>query len=87
MPTRPEHIFTCGSPVTCGRFHPTEPTLILGGCESGQLVVWDTRAGRLPVQKSALTSVLGASSKGHVYPIGSMEVIEGGVSADLDMDR
>lgn len=81
MPNRPEHIFTCGSPVTAGRFHPTDATLVMGGCESGQLVVWDLRSGRLPVQKSALTTVAGASSKGHTHPIGSMEIIEGGVSA------
>jgi len=81
MPQRPEHIFTCGSPVTSGRFHPAESTLVIGGCESGQLVVWDVRAGRLPVQKSALTTVAGASSKGHTHPICSMEVIEGGVSS------
>lgn len=83
MPNRPEHIFTCGSPVTAGRFHPTDATLIVGGCESGQLVVWDVRSGRLPVQKSALTTVAGASSKGHTHAIGSMEIIEGGVSAAL----
>lgn len=80
LPTRPEHIFTCGSPVTAGRFHPTDSTLVLGGCDSGQLVVWDARSGRLPVQKSALTTVAGASSKGHTHPISSMEIIEGGVS-------
>jgi dynein intermediate chain len=80
MPTRPEHIFTCGSPVTTGRFHPTESPLVIGGCESGQLVVWDVRAGRLPVQKSALTTVAGASSKGHMHPICSMEIIEASVS-------
>lgn len=80
MPSRPEHVFTCGSPVTTGCFHPTESTLIIGGCESGQLVVWDIRAGRLPVQKSALASVAGASSKGHIHPICGMEVIERGVS-------
>jgi dynein intermediate chain len=80
MPTRPEHIFTCGSPVLTGRFHPTEPTLVIGGCESGQIVVWDVRAGRLPVQKSAFTTVTGASSKGHTHPIGNMEIIQGGVS-------
>ncbi|GKY99458.1 hypothetical protein MPSEU_000900300 [Mayamaea pseudoterrestris] len=79
MPSRPEHIFTCGSPVTCGRFHPTEPTLVIGGCESGQIVVWDTRAGRLPVQKSSLMSVVGASIKGHTHPIGFMDAIEGGL--------
>jgi dynein intermediate chain len=80
MPTRPEHIFTCGSPVTAGRFHPTEPTLVLGGCESGQLVIWDTRAGRLPVQKSSLASVVGASGRGHTHAICAMEMIEAGVS-------
>jgi dynein intermediate chain, cytosolic len=80
MPTRPEHIFTCGSPVTAGRFHPSETTLVIGGCESGQLVVWDIRAGRLPVQKSALATIAGSTSKGHTHPIGSMEIIEGGVS-------
>jgi dynein intermediate chain len=79
MPSRPEHVFTCGSPVTTGRFHPSESPLIVGGCESGQMVVWDVRAGRLPVQKSALSSIAGASSKGHVHPICRMEVVEGGV--------
>lgn len=80
MPNRPENIVTCGSPVTTGRFHPTSTNLVIGGCESGQLVVWDLRMGRLPVQKSALTTVTGASSKGHTHPIGSIEIIEGSVS-------
>lgn len=81
MPQRPEHVFTAGSPVTCGRHHATDPMLVVGGCESGQLVVWDVRAGRLPVQKSTLVAGANSStSKGHVYPIGAMEVIEGGVS-------
>jgi hypothetical protein len=79
MPNRPEHIFTCGSPVLTGRFHPTEAPLVIGGCQSGQLVVWDIRAGRLPVQRSSLTTVA-SGDKGHVHPICSMEVIEGGVS-------
>ncbi|GAX13710.1 dynein intermediate chain, cytosolic [Fistulifera solaris] len=82
MPQRPEHIFTCGSPVTTGRFHPTEAPLIVGGCESGQVVVWDVRAGRLPVQKSTFV-VSGGSNKqqqvkGHSHPINSMVVLEGG---------
>jgi dynein intermediate chain len=87
MLQRPEHIFTCGSPVLCGTFHSlVEPTLVLGGCESGQLVIWDTRAGRLPVQKSALSSVVGASSKGHAHPITTMKSMEGGVSSSDDDD-
>lgn len=81
MPSRPEHIFTCGSPVTTNRFHPSESPLILGGCQSGQVVVWDIRAGRMPVQKSSLTTTSSGNSKGHTRPIVSMEVIEGGVSS------
>uniref|UniRef100_A0A7S2H4K4 Dynein intermediate chain n=1 Tax=Helicotheca tamesis TaxID=374047 RepID=A0A7S2H4K4_9STRA len=77
MPTRPEHIFTCGSPVLTARFHPTEHQLVVGGCHSGQLVVWDVRAGRLPVQRSSLATVASAL-KGHSHPICSMEVVEGG---------
>jgi dynein intermediate chain len=85
MPQRPEHIFTCGSPVTTGRFHPNEAPLVVGGCESGQVVVWDVRAGRLPVQKSTFV-VSGGSNKqqqmkGHSHPINSMVVLEGGVRA------
>jgi dynein intermediate chain len=80
MPNRPEHIFTCGSPITTTRFHPTESTLIIGGCQSGQVVVWDVRAGRMPVQKSILTTTANGNSKGHTHPICAMEVIEGGVS-------
>lgn len=79
MPKRPEHVFTCGSPVMTGRFHPSEPTLILGGCESGQLVVWDVRGGRLPVQKSAIVAGSGSSVKSHTQPLCSMEIIEGGL--------
>jgi hypothetical protein len=82
MPSRPEHIFTCGSPVLTGRFHPTETPLVIGGCQSGQLVVWDIRAGRLPVQRSSLTTVANGN-KGHAHPICSMEVIEGGVSSTV----
>lgn len=76
-PNRPEHILTCASPVQSGRFHPTERNLVVGGCASGQVVVWDVRAGKLPVQTSA--SVVGGSSGGHVHPVCQMEVLDGGV--------
>jgi WD40 repeat protein len=79
LPNRPEHIFTCGSPVTTGRFHPTDAALIIGGCESGQLVIWDIRSGRLPVQKSSLPSVSSASKGHHAHAIGTMQLLDGGV--------
>ena len=77
MPSRPEHIFACGSPVLKSRFHPTESPLIIGGCQSGQLVIWDIRAGRLPVQRSG---------QGHAHPICGMEIVEGGVSDLMRVD-
>jgi len=79
MPTRPEHVFTCGSPVLAGKFHPTEAPLVIGACASGQVVVWDVRAGRLPVQRSSM------SAKGHAHPICAMEIVEGGVSSWCDV--
>ena len=75
MPDRPEHIFCCGSPVLTTAFHPTETRLVIGGCHSGQVVVWDVQAGRLPVQRS-----VGPAGGGHAHPICSMEVVESGVS-------
>ena len=75
LPDRPEHIFCCGSPVLTTAFHPTETRLVIGGCHSGQVVVWDVRAGRLPVQRS-----VGPAGGGHAHPICSMEVVEAGVS-------
>ena len=76
LPDRPEHIFCCGSPILTTAFHPTETRLLIGGCHSGQVVVWDVRAGRLPVQRS-----VGPSGGGHAHPICSMEVVEAGVSS------
>jgi hypothetical protein len=90
LPNRPEHVLTCGTPVTCGKFHPTDPTLIVGGGASGQLMIWDLRCGqRLPVQKSAIPTVSStlqpstnaANSKGHphAHAIGAIEILDGGV--------
>jgi len=76
MPDRPEHIFCCGSPVLTTAFHPTETHLVIGGCHSGQVVVWDVRAGRLPVQRS-----IGPAGGGHAHPVCSSEVVESGVSS------
>jgi dynein intermediate chain len=82
MPNRPEHILTCGSPVLESKFHPTEGNLVVGACYSGQVVVWDVRSGRLPVQRSSLNLLGGSGSSstgGHVHPVVGMEVLDGGV--------
>ena len=57
MPSRPEHLFCAGCPILHSQFHPTEhPRLIVGGGSSGQVLVWDARAGRYPVQRSSAST-------------------------------
>ncbi len=83
MPSRPEHIFTCGSPVLNAKFHPTEGALVVGACYSGQVVVWDVRTGgRLPVQKSSL-NLLGGSG-GHVHPVVGLETLDVSIERDCE---
>ncbi len=50
-------------------FSPYHPNLIFGGCYSGQISLWDTRAKSLPVLKTPL------SSAGHTYPIYAMRIV------------
>jgi len=71
--SRPEYIFHATSDVLTARFSPFNPSLILGGSYSGQVLLWDTRSkSPLPVQKTPLT---GASSGGHTHPIYAISVI------------
>jgi dynein intermediate chain len=73
MTDRPEHLFCAGCPILRCRFHPTEgPRLVVGGGSSGQVLVWDARAGRYPVQRS------GASGGGHDRELVGMRVLGGG---------
>lgn len=86
MPDRPEHIFTCNSPILCSKFHPTEHHLIVGGTYSGQLAVWDLRVGRLPVQRSTLSTVAN-KCQGHTHPVCTLDLADMGsgiVTASTD---
>lgn len=62
MPNRPEYVFTCNSAVLSAQFHPTNPKLIIGACQSGQIVIWDTREKTTPVNRTSL-------SHGHTHPV------------------
>lgn len=62
MPNRPEYTFCCNSAVLTAEFHPSNPKLIVGGCRSGQVVVWDTRSKKTPIDRTSL-------SRGHTYPV------------------
>ena len=73
-PSRPEYTFNAGTDVLSARFSPFHPNLIIGGCYSGQVCLWDTRtSGRTgaPVQRTPLSG----SHLGHTHPIYSISVI------------
>jgi dynein intermediate chain len=76
LPTRPEFIFTATSPVLSAIFHPTDQHLVIGGCYSGQLLLWDMRAKSLPVQRSNL------AGRGHKHPVYCMHGVDGSTSSN-----
>eukprot|EP00922_Rhytidocystis_sp_ex-Travisia-forbesii_P063230 GHVS01094097.1.p1 GENE.GHVS01094097.1~~GHVS01094097.1.p1 ORF type:complete len:481 (+),score=58.83 GHVS01094097.1:92-1534(+) len=69
MTQRPEYTFTCQSAVCTAMFDKFTPNIIVGGIYTGSLVLWDTRAGRKPVQRTPL------SSKSHSHPVYSLEIV------------
>jgi dynein intermediate chain, cytosolic len=73
-PSRPEYSFSAGTDVLSARFSPFHPNLVVGGCYSGQVCLWDTRtSGRTgaPVQKTPLSG----SHLGHTHPIYSISIV------------
>lgn len=68
MPQRPEYYFTTTSAVLSAVFHPSNPKLIIGGTNSGQVVIWDTREKSTPVNRTSLSS-------GHTHPLYSLAAI------------
>lgn len=62
----PEYQFECNSSVLSVQFHPTNPHLLVGACQSGQVVVWDTREKSNPVNRTSL-------SRGHTHPVYSLD--------------
>ena len=73
-PSRPEYTFTASSDVLSARFSPFHPNLVIGGCYSGQICLWDTRtSGRTgqPVQKTPQSG----SHLGHTHPVYNISVV------------
>lgn len=66
---RPEYVFHAQSDVLTAKFSPFHPNLIVGGCYSGQVLLWDTRAKSSPVQKTPLTG------SGHTHPVYSIDIV------------
>jgi dynein intermediate chain len=58
---RPEYRFTASSPVLAAVFHSQEQHLVLGGCYSGQILLWDMKLNKaLPVQRSSMSGNVSA---------------------------
>lgn len=75
-PSRPEYVFYASSDVLTARFSPFHPNLIIGGCYSGQICIWDTRTcGRTghPAQRTPPTGA--GSHLSHTHPVYSLNVI------------
>lgn len=54
--SRPEYRFSASSPVLAAVFHSHEQSLVLGGCYSGQILLWDMKLNKaLPVQRSSMS--------------------------------
>jgi dynein intermediate chain, cytosolic len=75
-PSRPEYTFhSQGADILSARFSPFHPNLIIGGCYTGQVCLWDTRAtsrlGGAPVLKTPQSG----SHIGHNHPIYNISVI------------
>lgn len=52
---RPEYRFTASSPVLAAVFHTQEQNLVIGGCYSGQILLWDMKLNKsLHVQRSSM---------------------------------
>lgn len=75
--SRPEYKFTASSPVMSAVFHSTEQHIIIGGCYSGQILLWDMRKNAFPVQRSSM------SGKGHKHPVYAIAMMNAAVSSEL----
>ncbi len=66
----PEYVFNCSSWITSCCFANFHPNLVIGGTNSGQIVMWDNRSNkRTPVQQSS------PSSNSHSDPIHCIRVV------------
>ncbi len=60
----PEFTFTCQPEISSALFHAYNPKLIVGGTQTGQVLIWDTRGKEAPVYKTPLGLGGGQSGSG-----------------------
>jgi dynein intermediate chain len=73
--SRPEYRFCASSPVLAAVFHSHEQSLVLGGCYSGQILLWDMKLNKaLPVQRSSMSGKIVVASK-HLSPLATAAMV------------
>uniref|UniRef100_A0A1I7XV41 WD_REPEATS_REGION domain-containing protein n=1 Tax=Heterorhabditis bacteriophora TaxID=37862 RepID=A0A1I7XV41_HETBA len=67
----PEYIFHCQSRLSSVAFARFHSHLVMGGCYSGQICMWDNRVAnkKTPIHKSPL------STSAHTHPVYALEII------------
>ncbi|KAG2387357.1 hypothetical protein C9374_001689 [Naegleria lovaniensis] len=69
-PKRKENALFCDTSISAAQFYPYNPSLVIGGTYTGQIVIWDLREKTSsPVIRTAI------SSRTHTEPIFGMEVV------------
>ena len=71
----PEFTFTNQAEITSAIFHPYNPKLIIGGTETGIVMIWDTRGKQAPIYKTPLGVGGSSGSKSHTSDITCLGVI------------
>jgi len=71
----PEFTFKNQAEITSAIFHPYNPKLIIGGTETGIVMIWDTRGKQAPIYKTPLGVGGSAGSKSHTSDITCLGVI------------
>ena len=69
LQSSPEYSFKAQSLVSAAMFSKFHPNILIGGCESGQLVIWDNRSGLSPCLKTAM------NCSAHTQPITKLNII------------
>ena len=69
--TRPEFVFHAPSPVLTADFHSAEPHLIVGACQSGQVLLWDLRSRSKAAVKRSSPSANGC----HTSPVYGLRMV------------
>ena len=71
----PEFTFTNQAEITSAIFHPYNPKLIIGGTETGIVMLWDTRGKQAPIYKTPLGVGGTSGSRSHTSDITCLGVI------------